>query len=412
MGNETSKCTSRRMAQGHQQKLVGRGLDIGAGDDPFRPVSGECRAWDRKNGDGDAAALCGLENDYFDYVYSSHCLEHLNDPLAALTRWVEVLKPGGLLYLAVPDYNLYEGGQKIRNRFHTAAFSLHHPTDPAIPLINLVELFAGPLQDSLQLWYLGLCDDNYDHALGPAVDQTRCGAVCHIEVMAEKIRRPPRSLQMEVTSKMRRSYSKENQDLFVLSVLGRKTGGTYLEIGAGDPVRHSNTFLLETAFAWKGVAIYNEETCAGKHSKLRKNPCFCEDATMIDIGTLLDSQGLGPIIDFLQLDIDPAHNTLTALERIDFTKYRFAVITFEHDYYRRKHGNERRISRELLAREGYRLVIGDVKNRGLSFEDWYVDETLMPDEIWKRFVGNGICMDPENVSANHREIFESILGRY
>lgn len=190
MGFETSKCTSRRMAQGHLQKLVGRGLDIGAGDDPFRPVAGECRAWDRKNGDGDAARLPGVAAESLDYVYSSHCLEHLGDPLAALRRWTEVVRPGGLLYLAVPDYDLYEGGRGIRNRFHKAAFSLHRPADPSVPLINLVDLFAGPLRNCLRLRYLGLCDDNYDHRIGISVDQTRRGAVCHIEILAEKAPRP------------------------------------------------------------------------------------------------------------------------------------------------------------------------------------------------------------------------------
>lgn len=187
MSFETSKCTSRRMAQGHLQKLVGRGLDIGAGDDPFRPVAGECRAWDRKHGDGDAATLPGIERESLDYIYSSHCLEHLRDPIAVLRRWAEVVRPGGFLYFAVPDYDLYEGGKGIRNGFHKAAFSLHRPSDASVPLFNFVELFSGPLRHVLRLWYLGLCDDNYDHRVGTSVDQTRRVAVCHIEVFAEKV---------------------------------------------------------------------------------------------------------------------------------------------------------------------------------------------------------------------------------
>jgi len=161
MSFETSKCTARRMAQGHLQKLTGTGLDIGAGDDPFRPLSGVCRAWDPKHEDGDAAELAGVANASMDYVYASHCLEHLENPAAALKRWAEVIKAGGYLYVAVPDFELYEGGQAIRNRFHKTAFSLDRPSDMTVPLYNVIELLGSTLAGGFSLRYAALCDDNY-----------------------------------------------------------------------------------------------------------------------------------------------------------------------------------------------------------------------------------------------------------
>lgn len=193
MTYETSKCTARRFAQGHLQKLVGDGLDIGAGDDPFRPLFGTCRAWDRKLGDGDATTLDGLAANSLDYVYSSHCLEHLPNPVAALTRWLAVIKPGGYLYVVVPDYDLYEGGNGIRNRFHRTAFSLQRAGDPAVPLFNLLDLFSRHLRTTACLLYIALCDDNYDPLLGSSIDQTRRGAVCHIELLLQKAQSPIRS---------------------------------------------------------------------------------------------------------------------------------------------------------------------------------------------------------------------------
>jgi len=175
------------MAQGHLQKLVGEGLDIGAGEDLFRPVSGVCRPWDRKFGDGDASTLPGIAKGSLDYIYSSHCLEHLADPVKALIRWTEVLRPGGFLYLAVPDFDLYEGGRNIRNRFHKAAFSLHRNSDSSVPLFNLVDLVTNHLGESVKLWYFGLCDDNFDHSADPTIDQTRRGAAAHIEALLQKI---------------------------------------------------------------------------------------------------------------------------------------------------------------------------------------------------------------------------------
>lgn len=186
MSFETSKCTARRLAQGHLLKLVGSGIDIGAGNDPLRPLSGVCRSWDKKNGGGDASELIGIETGALDYVYASHCLEHLPDPVAALNRWADVIRSGGFMYVAVPDFDLYEGGKGIRNKFHKTAFSLHRPTDLSTPLYNVASLLLGPLASKLKLWYVGLCDDNYNYDLPPDVDQTQRGAVCHIEFMVQK----------------------------------------------------------------------------------------------------------------------------------------------------------------------------------------------------------------------------------
>lgn len=50
----------------------------------------------------DARAL-PIADRALDYLCSSHVLEHLPDPIAALHEWHRVLKPGGWLYLVVPD---------------------------------------------------------------------------------------------------------------------------------------------------------------------------------------------------------------------------------------------------------------------------------------------------------------------
>ena len=50
----------------------------------------------------------GTEDNSFDFVYSSHCLEDMEDVETALKNWVRILKPGGFLYVVVPDFGLYE----------------------------------------------------------------------------------------------------------------------------------------------------------------------------------------------------------------------------------------------------------------------------------------------------------------
>lgn len=101
---ETSKAHKRRLAEGFYDKyLVGKGIDIGCGDDP---ITNDCTKWDLEQ--GDAQYLKDLGDNQFDWVYSSHCLEHMQDPQVALKNWWRVLKAGGYLIVTVPDEDLYE----------------------------------------------------------------------------------------------------------------------------------------------------------------------------------------------------------------------------------------------------------------------------------------------------------------
>lgn len=44
-----------------------------------------------------------FENESYDFVLSSHALEHMADPIKALHEWKRVLKKGGVLLLCLPD---------------------------------------------------------------------------------------------------------------------------------------------------------------------------------------------------------------------------------------------------------------------------------------------------------------------
>src|SRR3954464_6712780 len=78
--------------------LKGRILDIGAGRDPVTP---DAVGFDLA--DGDANEITKFEPASFDCVYSSHCLEHMRNPPASLRNWWSLVKPGGHLFLIVPD---------------------------------------------------------------------------------------------------------------------------------------------------------------------------------------------------------------------------------------------------------------------------------------------------------------------
>ena len=53
----------------------------------------------------DAVDLNQIESNSYDFVLSSHNIEHMANPLKALDEWTRVLKDGGLLLLVVPDKN-------------------------------------------------------------------------------------------------------------------------------------------------------------------------------------------------------------------------------------------------------------------------------------------------------------------
>lgn len=76
------------------QYCIGRGLDVGAGAWPLpwaEPV-------ELTHG-GSAESLPDGE---VDFVFSSHCLEHLLNPVAALEHWKTRIRPGGVLFLYLP----------------------------------------------------------------------------------------------------------------------------------------------------------------------------------------------------------------------------------------------------------------------------------------------------------------------
>lgn len=94
-----------------QQFCVGLGLDIGCSRWPF-PNAIPVELTDG----GDAMHLPKGE---FDFVFSSHCLEHLDDPIAALDHWKTRIKPGGVLFLYLPDPDMeYWKPQNCRKHRH------------------------------------------------------------------------------------------------------------------------------------------------------------------------------------------------------------------------------------------------------------------------------------------------------
>jgi len=54
-----------------------------------------------------------------DYIFSSHCLEHLTDPIKALEYWIDHLMSGGTLFLYLPHPDMaYWRPENNRKHLH------------------------------------------------------------------------------------------------------------------------------------------------------------------------------------------------------------------------------------------------------------------------------------------------------
>lgn len=184
-----------------------------------------------------------------------------------------------------------------------------------------------------------------------------------------------------------KNYSEAYQDMFVLSMLNGKKKGTYLEIGAGGAYYGNNTALLEKQFEWTGVSLDISEQFVAEHTKERSNPCLLKDATTINYETFLKGLNLPENIDYLQLDCDPPDITYKILLSIPFETRRFAVITYEHDFYCDSTKSYREKSRKYLEAYGYRLVAGNIApDQWRNYEDWWVHPDLVDAEILAKFI--------------------------
>lgn len=157
--------------------LRGDGIDIGAGKDflgqyhEFFPLMTSIRSWDLE--DGDAQYMNSVSENTFDFVHSSHCLEHMFDPKAALNNWIRILKPGGHIVCLIPDEDLYEQGifPSTYNTDHKWTFTINKKSSWSPNSINLLDLIKN-LDYDVEVKKIELMDSTYRYNLGMRVDQT------------------------------------------------------------------------------------------------------------------------------------------------------------------------------------------------------------------------------------------------
>lgn len=79
----------------------GKGYDIGYCKEEWK-LPGAIGI-DIEDGQGFSADI--LPDEKVDYIFSSHCLEHVDNWISTLEYWLAHIKPGGVLCLYLPDYS-------------------------------------------------------------------------------------------------------------------------------------------------------------------------------------------------------------------------------------------------------------------------------------------------------------------
>ena len=181
------------------------------------------------------------------------------------------------------------------------------------------------------------------------------------------------------------------QESFALNITKEKQNGHYVELGAFHSENGSNTWLLETDYNWKGLSLEIVPEYAEEFNSNRKNKCESADALTFDYKSYFEANDFPKQIDYLQVDIDSGYDnkgnpvgnpnqSLLGLIALPLNLYRFTTITFEHDgmsdY---KSTPMRDAQREILSSLGYKLV------QRHTFEDWWVDPTVVPYTEFKEY---------------------------
>ena len=196
------------------------------------------------------------------------------------------------------------------------------------------------------------------------------------------------------------SKSQIGQDLFVLATLGFPKEGYFVEFGATDGVSLSNSFLLAQEFGWTGIlaeparnwhaaltanradaiidhrCVWKESGAQLDFTEAREGERSGATALMplswrlggstypvqtISLSELLEVHGAPTVIDYLSIDTEGSEHDILSV--FDFSRFRFRVITVEHNY-----GPQRELIYKLLTSKGYRRVHEEVSR----WDDWYV----------------------------------------
>lgn len=182
-----SKALTRRGERVNNIIFAGNGLDIGAGHDGISKHNFSVKEWDL--GDGDAQFLYSVPDGYYDFVHSSHCLEHMKNIGIALDNWIRVCRKGGFITIVIPDEELYERNQwpSKFNTDHKFSFRIYTDKELHKRHINVIDMIKW-VDKKVEVIKIERIEEGFDWTLPKDIDQTADvnGPECSIEIILRK----------------------------------------------------------------------------------------------------------------------------------------------------------------------------------------------------------------------------------
>lgn len=187
------------------------------------------------------------------------------------------------------------------------------------------------------------------------------------------------------------SHSQLHQDFLPIYFLGKSTSGYFIEVGVGNGISNSNTYLLENEFGYRGILVEPNEkfldslkenrdalifNCAagsndgqsviffgtddGEYSYIanefvgqgkRRESILKQTILTKTLNSILIEANSPEVIDFLSIDVEGYE--IEVLHGLDLAEWKFKVVCIEHNY------NELKKSQiiEIFTSHGYRHVL-------------------------------------------------------
>lgn len=188
IGREASKSFSAKVYSGFFKNYLSgaRILDIGyrGGFGDAEPIVPQAIGIDLGYPGYDGIHL-PFADDSQDAIYTSHCLEHMDQLHAVIREWLRVLKIGGYAVIVVPHQYLYERRVDLPS-YHPGHKHFFTPSK----LLALIEEALPP--NLYRVRHLADNDLFYDYSLGTDTHPVGC---YEVELVLEKIQAPAWSLK-------------------------------------------------------------------------------------------------------------------------------------------------------------------------------------------------------------------------
>jgi len=198
------------------------------------------------------------------------------------------------------------------------------------------------------------------------------------------------------------------QDILALAVHQWRRDLYFVEFGALNGVRASNTWLLERDYGWTGIVaepaqVFHDELQANRRCRIDMRAVAAEtgrrlrfketdtqlglsglmdyfktgechtkrrlasqgreyDVDTVSLTDLLAQHGAPPHINYISMDTEGSE--LSILETFDFSRYTVGLWTIEHNYF----DADRSAIFDIMTRNGYERILTDLS----TIDDWYI----------------------------------------